>query len=219
VTIRTLLWRRAPLALAALVFTFGAGSALLRPWAAPQPVSAPVTTSTTTSTTIPPTTTTAAPVPETVPEPVPEPAPEPAPAPARAPKPERQAPPPTEPEPAPPGTESETAQFISLINQLRADNGLDPLVVAGDATAKAKQHSDEMAASGQLVHSGSMSVSGWSAAGENIGEGSSVARIESAFESSGIHRANMLNPSYTHVGVGVSRSDAGRLYVTEVFVG
>lgn len=220
-TLRTLLWRRAPLALAALVITIGASAGrLLPPTAAPQPVSAPVTTSTTTSTTVAPTTTTAAPEPEPVPEPAPEP--EPAPAPARAPKAARQAPPPTEPQPAPAGTEAETAQFISLINQLRSENGLDPLAVAGDATAKAKQHADEMAASHQLSHSGSMSSGlngGWIACGENVGEGSTVGRIESAFESSGTHRGNMLNPSYNQVGVGVSRGDDGRLYVTEVFVG
>jgi uncharacterized protein YkwD len=109
-----------------------------------------------------------------------------------------------------------------LVNQLRAENGLDLLSKASDATAKAKQHSDDMAAETRMYHSGSMASglkSGWSATGENVAMGGSVGSIESNLEQSAGHRQNMLNAEYNQIGVGVSVGDDGMLYVTEVFVG
>jgi uncharacterized protein YkwD len=108
------------------------------------------------------------------------------------------------------------------VNSYRAANGLPALAQAGDATAKAQQHAQEMANQGRIFHSGSMSSgikSGWSALGENVGVGGSVGQVESMFEGSGPHRANLLNGAYNQIGVGVARGADGQLYVTETFVG
>jgi uncharacterized protein YkwD len=108
------------------------------------------------------------------------------------------------------------------VNQYRAAHGLAPLAQAGDAAAKAQQHSDDMAAQGRLFHSSSMSSginSGWSSLGENVGVGGSASQVESMFEGSGPHRANLLNESFTQIGVGVSRGGDGQLYFTQFFVG
>ena len=88
--------------------------------------------------------------------------------------------------------------------------------------AKAQQHSNDMAAQGRIFHSSSMSSginSGWTALGENVGMGSSVSQVESMFESSGPHRANLLSGSFTQIGIGVAHGGDGSLYVTEFFVG
>lgn len=117
---------------------------------------------------------------------------------------------------------SEAAQLQSLVNSYRAANGFPTLAQASDATAKAQQHADEMAASLSIYHSSSLSSGispGWSAIGENVGVGGSVDQLESMFEASGVHRANMLNGAYNQIGVGATRGNDGRLYVTEIFVG
>jgi len=151
------------------------------------------------------------------PEPTPEtdPAPPPPPvtaAPKRAPA----------PAPAPANDGSAASQLLSLVNRFRAAHGLPALSSASDAMAKAQQHARDMAAQGRIYHSSSMSSGisgGWTALGENVGMGSSVSQIESMFEGSSQHRANLLNPSFNQIGVGVAQGSDGALYVTEFFVG
>ncbi|MEY2420569.1 MAG: hypothetical protein QOI95_636 [Acidimicrobiaceae bacterium] len=126
------------------------------------------------------------------------------------------------PTPAAAPTGSESAQLISLVNAYRAANGLAGLSEAADATAKAQQHSIEMAANTQLYHSGSLTYGiqdGWTALGENVGVGGSVSQLESMFQASGPHNANLLNGAYNQIGVGVARGADGQLYVTQFFVG
>jgi uncharacterized protein YkwD len=112
--------------------------------------------------------------------------------------------------------------LLSLVNNYRSAHGLAPLAQASDATAKAQQHSNDMAAQGRIFHSSSMSSgikSGWTAIGENVGMGGSVGQVESMFEGSSPHRANLLNSAYTQIGVGVAYGSDGQIYVTECFVG
>lgn len=58
----------------------------------------------------------------------------------------------------------------------------------------------------------------YSAAAENIGCGYPTPEsiMRDWMNSSG-HRANILDPAYTHIGVSVSLNDAGRLYWVQVF--
>ena len=117
---------------------------------------------------------------------------------------------------------SESDQVLSLLNGYRAANGLPALAVAGDATAKAQEHSDATAAQGTLFHSSSLDSGiqpGWTILGENVGVGGSPAQLESMFEGSGPHRDNMLNGAYNQVGIGVAHGGDGRIYVTQFFVG
>ena len=125
------------------------------------------------------------------------------------------------PAPPPPSASSEADQLVSLVNAYRAANGMAGLSQAGDATSKAQQHSSDMAAQGGLSHSSSLASgmqNDWTALGENVGLGGSVGQIESMFEASSPHRANLLNAAYTQIGVGVAWGGDGQLYVTEVFV-
>lgn len=112
--------------------------------------------------------------------------------------------------------------MVSLVNAFRSTQGLPSLAPASDATAKAQQHANEMAAAGSIYHSSSLSSGispGWTAIGENVGVGGSTNQLESMFEASSTHRANMVNQAYNQIGVGAARGADGRLYVTEVFVG
>jgi uncharacterized protein YkwD len=61
-------------------------------------------------------------------------------------------------------------------------------------------------------------IGGWRTCGENVGYGSSVDQIHTLFMGSEGHRANILNPAYGQVGIGVVRS-GGTVWVTIDFVG
>ncbi|HET9672371.1 MAG TPA: CAP domain-containing protein, partial [Actinomycetota bacterium] len=60
----------------------------------------------------------------------------------------------------------------------------------------------------------------WSIWGENVGvTPGTVADLQSAFMTSELHRANILNYRFRRVAVGTYRDDAGLLWVTIVFWG
>ena len=116
---------------------------------------------------------------------------------------------------------SEADQALALLNGFRAANGLPALAVAGDATAKAQSHSDEMAAALSLYHSSDLAAGiqpGWTMLGENVGVGSTEDQLIDMFANSAPHRENMLSPAYNQVGIGVAHGSDGRIYVTQFFV-
>lgn len=55
-------------------------------------------------------------------------------------------------------------------------------------------------------------------AGENIAFNDSVYSAQQAFMHSPTHKANILSPNYTQVGIGVVKSSTGRIYVVQEFI-
>lgn len=108
--------------------------------------------------------------------------------------------------------------FVAAVNQERAAAGLAAVSVAADLVGVARQHAVVMADGQDLHHNPNLTtqVSGWQKVGENVGKGPSVAPIQQAFMESPAHRANVLDPDWTEIGVGVEARD-GRLWVVEVF--
>ena len=81
-----------------------------------------------------------------------------------------------------------------------------------------------MAADGRLSHStlsAGLGTLNWRSLGENVGYSSPTSNtlwtIHVMFVRSAGHRANILNPKYTHMGVGVHKDSQGRVWVAEVF--
>jgi hypothetical protein len=60
--------------------------------------------------------------------------------------------------------------------------------------------------------------SGWSKLGENVGVGYDVSGLMQAFIGSPKHYENLVDPAWTHVGVGVTRASDGRIYTTHNFM-
>jgi len=117
---------------------------------------------------------------------------------------------------ADPGAE---ADFANRVNALRASVGRAPLGVHPVLTAKAENWAAYMAGSGCLCHSNlpdGVTVA-WTKLGENIGRGPSVASIHDALVHSPLHYANMVDPSFNCIGVGVAYGSGG-MYVAEVFM-
>jgi hypothetical protein len=122
--------------------------------------------------------------------------------------------------PAHADTASNEADFVARINALRASHGAGPLSVNGTLTSVARSWASHMAAAGGLSHNPSLSSqapSDWTRLGENVGMGPSVDVLQQAFTNSSAHYANMVNPAFTSIGVGVVQS-GGTLYVTEDFM-
>ena len=108
----------------------------------------------------------------------------------------------------------------TAINDFRHANGVAQLAWDEAAHVKAKAWSHEMARAGRLSHSvlSDGLPAGWRYLGENVAMNTSIEGAMRALEASPGHRANLLNPRFTKVGVGVVKS--GQYYwVTEVFIG
>jgi putative cell wall-binding protein len=114
----------------------------------------------------------------------------------------------------------EEDDFIELINQERAKEGLNPLTEYWDLTDDARDWSDTMQEDGSISHNPDLAgiTTNWTTLAENVGVGSRVAELHRWFMESTGHRANILNPSFDHLGVGVTHTSGGRLWVTVTFM-
>lgn len=117
---------------------------------------------------------------------------------------------------ASPGDE---ASFVSLINSERSTRGLNTLDVYWDLVDDARAHADVMANADQIFHSSNLAAvtTGWAAMGENVGVGPTVGELHTAFMNSAGHRANILG-DWDSIGVGVTPTDKGYMFVTVVFM-
>ncbi len=107
--------------------------------------------------------------------------------------------------------------MVNLVNQARAQHGLAPLQSHDGLLQVARAHSPSLVAN--FAHNpavGSQIPGGWMAWGENIAWNSDVNNAHTALMNSAGHRANILNPNFTHVGIGI-HVENGRFYITQVF--
>ena len=111
-------------------------------------------------------------------------------------------------------------QFISNINALRSSRGLPSLAVHSNLTAKARSWAQNMAGAGHIYHSDLQSgiTANWKRLGENVGVGSDVNSLHNAFVASPTHYENLVDPTFTHVGVGVFVGSDGTVWVAEEFM-
>jgi Cysteine-rich secretory protein family len=110
------------------------------------------------------------------------------------------------------------AQFFADLNAVRARNGVAPLATDGQLINVARGWSAQMACCAGLSHNPNLGsqVSNWKLLGENVGTGGDVASVEAALEASPHHFANMVDPAFSSVGIGVVEA-GGAIWVTEDF--
>lgn len=104
-------------------------------------------------------------------------------------------------------------QMVNLVNSARSQNKLPALIVDMSVTNIARIKAQDMINNHYFSHYspkyGSpfdmLSAFGikYIAAGENIAGNSSVTGAETALMNSPGHRANILNPNFTHIGIGI----------------
>ena len=112
------------------------------------------------------------------------------------------------------------AAFVAGLNDVRAANGLPPFTVNAELTGLARAHAQVMADAGEIFHANPISAgfSGdWAKLGENVGVGADVDVLIDAFIASPGHFANIVDPSFTEVGVGVVWRD-NAMYTTHRFL-
>ena len=119
------------------------------------------------------------------------------------------------------------AEVIRLVNEIRAENGLKPLTANWELSRVARYKSQDMADKHYFSHTSptygspfqmmkSFGLS-YRTAGENIAYGQRTPQqVVDAWMNSSGHRANILNSSYTQIGVGyVAKGN----YWTQMFIG
>ncbi len=110
------------------------------------------------------------------------------------------------------------SQLAAVTNQSRRNAGVPALSVDPQLSRVAEVHSYWMARRDTLYHSNRLGwkVTNWNTLGENVGFGTSIASLQQQFMNSPGHRQNVLDRTFTYMGVSV-RSEGGRLWVTVVF--
>ena len=109
--------------------------------------------------------------------------------------------------------------FFSAVNSARSANGLAALAYASDLASVARRQAERMASSNKLYHNPNLGseVSSWQIVAENVGYGPDWSSVQQAFMASPDHRANILDPEVTQLGVGTAVGSDGRIWVAQVF--
>ena len=146
-----------------------------------------------------------------------------------APKPEPTKPSPTQPAPEPSGLTAEEREMVTLVNQERAKAGLKPLAVDMRLVKLARMKSQDMINKKYFGHQsptyGSpfdmMKREGitYRTAGENLAGASTVTRAHDLLMQSSGHRKNILNPAFTHIGIGVIKGGPYGTMFTQMLIG
>lgn len=120
-------------------------------------------------------------------------------------------------------------EVIRLVNSERAKKGLPALKANWQVSRVARYKSQDMIDRNYFSHTSptygspfrmleSFGIS-FSAAGENIAMGlRTPSEVMRAWMESPGHRANILNPSYNEIGVGLAKSSRGVCYWTQMFI-
>jgi len=109
---------------------------------------------------------------------------------------------------AAPAFASPSGDLAAATNASRAAAGLPGLRIDGQLSSVAQAWANHLAAANTLSHNGALrgQVTNWTNLGENVGMAVDIPSVQRAFMNSPEHRANILNPKYTLMGVGSASS-------------
>lgn len=126
--------------------------------------------------------------------------------------------------------ESYKEEVLRLVNIERAKEGLVELTMDYNLSRVAQLKSEDMIKNNYFSHNSPvygtpfdmMKSHGirYRIAGENIAMGHSTPQevVQGWMNSEG-HRKNIMNPRFTHLGMGIQKSESGRIYWTQMFTG
>ncbi|MFH8388749.1 CAP domain-containing protein [Streptomyces sp. NPDC018036] len=131
---------------------------------------------------------------------------------------------------SPAGLERTAREVVALTNTERAAAGLPPLGTDPTLTIAAQAHSADMVARDFYAHVSPEGSQPWDRAaaagctrraiGENIACGQrSPAEVVRGWMDSPGHRANILKPDFTHIGIGLAGGGRAGTYWTQLFGG
>lgn len=122
------------------------------------------------------------------------------------------------------------AEVARLVNEERKKAGLPPLKLNWELSRVARHKSQDMRDKGYFSHTSPTYGSpfdmiraygiSYRSAGENIAAGQSTAQqVMNSWMNSTGHRQNILNASFTEIGVGYATGGSYRYYWTQMFIG
>jgi hypothetical protein len=103
---------------------------------------------------------------------------------------------------------SPAGDLATATNTARISAGLPALIENAQLDAVAQAWANKLAAAGVLSHNPAIrtQVTNWTVLGENVGMAGDVPTVQNAFMHSPEHKANILDPRYTQMGVGSATS-------------
>lgn len=149
-------------------------------------------------------------------------------APTKTPVPTKSPAPTATPAPQPGSMSAEESKMINLVNQERTAAGLKALTFDGTLRVPAIKHSQDMSQNNFFSHtspthgtfSQRLKASGvkYAGAGENLAMYGSVEKAHVGLMNSEGHRANIMNPNFTRIGIGIVYNQSrGTYYITQWF--
>ncbi|AOY76977.1 CAP domain-containing protein [Clostridium formicaceticum] len=147
----------------------------------------------------------------------------------------QQQPTPAETQPANPSTPAQNTsnarhaltaaeiEMVEYVNQARKQAGLKPLAIDVDLSYVARVKSKDMQDNNYFSHTSPTYGSPFDmmknfgiqyrSAAENIAINSSVSGAHNAFMNSEGHRKNILNPNFTHIGIGIQNRHYTQMFI------
>ncbi|WDV46573.1 CAP domain-containing protein [Clostridiaceae bacterium M8S5] len=126
------------------------------------------------------------------------------------------------------GLTAKEQQMVNLVNKERKNNGLKPLIVDIKLTKVARVKSQDMIDKNYFDHTSPTYGSPFDmmkkfgitfmAAGENIAGNQSVENAHVRLMNSPGHRRNILDPNYTHIGIGIKDGGKYGSMFTQMFI-
>ena len=128
------------------------------------------------------------------------------------------------------GFSKEQVEVLNLVNKERKANDLKPLTLNKELSNVANIKSRDMIEKGYFDHTSPTYGSpfdmmkkfniSYNTAGENIAMGQKTpSEVMNSWMNSSGHRANILNSTYTELGVGIQKDSNGTIYWTQMFIG
>lgn len=120
-------------------------------------------------------------------------------------------------------------EVIRLVNQVRGNAGLHPLTINSTLSAAARLKSTDMRNNNYFSHTSPIYGTpeqllqrfgvDYRSLGENIAGGQPTPKdVMRAWMNSPGHRANILDPEFTDIGVGYAKGGSLRHYWTQIFI-
>ena len=113
------------------------------------------------------------------------------------------------------------ADFVAKINALRASKGLRQLEVHPELVALGRSWAAEMAKVDRISHNPNLATAvkaDWQKLGENVGVGMTTDKLHQAFIDSPTHYKNLVDPDWTHLGIGVVLGRDGAIFTAHQFM-
>lgn len=124
---------------------------------------------------------------------------------------------------------NDETQMVNLVNSSRTSAGLKPLAMNAELTKLARLKSKDLVDHNTFTHISPTYGSPFDMmkkygvsylyAAENLAKSPSTQAAETALMNSAGHKANILNPSFTEIGIGIVSANDGTNIYTQMFIG